>query len=98
MQHEVSMGAFFTSQTSGPNVRFLTCPEGDNTACGARHDLVSFANFLLCQELVSEWSTHCWAHGRSRSGNVLVPLASGGRHECFCGKPFDDLRIFEERA
>ncbi len=23
------------------------------------------------------------AHGRSRSGNVLVPLASGGRHECF---------------
>src|SRR5215203_5159873 len=32
---------------------------------------------------VSEWSTHCLAHGRSRSGNVLVPLASGGRHECF---------------
>jgi hypothetical protein len=25
------------------------------------------------------------AHGRSRSGNVLVPLASGGRHECFTG-------------
>jgi hypothetical protein len=23
------------------------------------------------------------AHDRSRSGNVLVPLASGGRHECF---------------
>jgi hypothetical protein len=36
---------------------------------------------------VSEWSTHCWAHGRSRSGNVLVPLASGGRHECFIGAP-----------
>ena len=34
---------------------------------------------------VSELGTHCWAHGRSRSGNVLVPLASGGRHECFPG-------------
>jgi hypothetical protein len=32
---------------------------------------------------VSESSTHCLAHDRSRSGNVLVPLASGGRHECF---------------
>ena len=31
---------------------------------------------------VSEWSTRLMA-GRSRSGNMLVPLASGGRHECY---------------
>ena len=32
---------------------------------------------------VSEWSTHCMAHGRSRSGNVLVPLASVGARVFF---------------
>ena len=44
---------------------------------------------------VSEWSTHCMAHGRSRSGNVLVPLASGGRHECFLAQ-FAQIRTAED--
>ena len=30
----------------------------------------------------SIWGTHRVTHGRSRSGIVLVPLISGGRHEC----------------
>ena len=46
---------------------------------------------------VSEWSTRCLAHGRSRSGNVLVPLASGGRHECFLGKHSHLLETPEDR-
>jgi hypothetical protein len=39
------------------NVRFLTCPEGDKQPTKARHVLVTFANFLLCQELASQQMT-----------------------------------------
>jgi hypothetical protein len=46
---------------------------------------------------VSEWSTHCMAHGRSRSGNVLVPLASGGRHECFAPNPLGSGHLKNRR-
>jgi SAM-dependent methyltransferase len=40
---------------------------------------VRFAEMRLAASI---WGTHRVTHGRSRSGIVLVPLASGGRHEC----------------
>jgi hypothetical protein len=41
---------------------------------------VRFAEMRLAASI---WGTHRVTHGRSRSGIMLVPLASGGRHECF---------------
>jgi hypothetical protein len=51
------LGGLLRDSNIQPIVHFLTCPEGDKPAWGARHVLVSFANFLLCQELVSQQMT-----------------------------------------